>query len=191
MIIGIMSDSHGSLKWFKIAYEILKKSSLIIHAGDVLYHGPRNPFPDEYSPAVLSNFINTIPEEKIIFVKGNCNSDVDQMVIKHNISKRFRILDLKPLMLGIIHGDQFKTDNEMFDFMDKFDIDILIHGHYHVKKSIEKEGKIIISPGSISLPKDSTKSVAFLKIDGINVEVEFIDISENKSIAKKTYNIIR
>ena len=191
LIIGIMSDSHGSLKWFKRAYNLLKDTDLIIHAGDILYHGPRNPLPDEYLPKELSEFINTIPKEKIIFVKGNCDSDVDQMVINHDISKRFKIIDIKPFTMGIIHGDQFKNDSEMFKFMEEFDIDILIHGHYHVKKAVSSNNKIIISPGSVSLPKDSSKSAGILTIEKFNVAVEFFDLSSGELLVKKSFKLVK
>ncbi len=79
----------------------------------------------------------------------------------------------------------------MFKFMEGFDIDILIHGHYHVKKAVSSNNKIIISPGSVSLPKDSSKSAGILTIEKFNVAVEFFDLSSGELLVKKSFKLVK
>jgi len=81
MKAGIISDTHGCLESFKRIYEkFLKDCDFIIHGGDVLYHGPRNKVPEEYDPAGLAEFLNAM-DIPIVAASGNCDSEVDQMVL--------------------------------------------------------------------------------------------------------------
>ncbi|MDM8129633.1 phosphodiesterase, partial [Paraclostridium benzoelyticum] len=83
MKIGVMSDTHGSLLYFEKALDALSECDIILHAGDVLYHGPRNDLPDGYNPKGVISKINEL--DNILIARGNCDADVDQMVIKHPI----------------------------------------------------------------------------------------------------------
>ena len=78
MKIGIISDTHGSITDFKKAMEYLEDADKIIHLGDVLNHGPRNPIPEGYDPAGLAELL--AEDDRFVFVKGNCDSEVDEMV---------------------------------------------------------------------------------------------------------------
>ena len=81
MKIGVMSDTHGhELRFAKAVEKIFPDADLIMHAGDVLYHGPRNPMLEDYNPLNLANRINEL-KIPIIIARGNCDSDVDQNVI--------------------------------------------------------------------------------------------------------------
>lgn len=80
MKIGILSDTHGDIVQTKKALKILKDCDYIIHCGDVLYHGPRNDLPKNYNPRDLAAYLSTL--ENIYYIRGNCDSDVDEMVIK-------------------------------------------------------------------------------------------------------------
>ena len=190
MKVGILSDSHGSLKWFKKAYSVVKECDLIIHAGDILYHGPRNSLPEDYNPAELASFINGIEEEKIIFVRGNCDADVDQTVIAHDISLRFKNFKFGKLKLGLLHGDQFSGINEAIKFAEKFGLNILIFGHTHRKFLQLEKGHLLINPGSISLPKDNTKSLALLSLGDYNVKIRFVDLENEITIEEKKFSLM-
>ena len=81
MKIGVISDTHGSLDNTKKALDILKDCDTIFHLGDVLYHGPRNALPEDYNPKDLAVIFKSM--DNVIYTRGNCDSDVDQMVIEH------------------------------------------------------------------------------------------------------------
>ena len=81
MKIGVISDTHGhEMRWAKAYEKFFKDADMILHAGDVLYHGPRNPMLEDYNPAGLAQRINDCPIP-VVIAKGNCDSEVDQMVI--------------------------------------------------------------------------------------------------------------
>ena len=87
MKIGVMSDTHGSLPYFEKALDLLEDCDVIFHIGDVLYHGPRNDLPEGYNPKGVIEKINNL--DNIIITRGNCDADVDQMVIKHPIQSPY------------------------------------------------------------------------------------------------------
>ena len=85
MKIGVMSDTHGSLTYFEKALDVLSDCDVLIHGGDILYHGPRNDIPEGYNPKGLISKINSL--DNIIIARGNCDADVDQMVRKSSYTK--------------------------------------------------------------------------------------------------------
>ena len=92
MWIGVLSDTHGGLRcWREITSGVFSSVDLIIHAGDIFYHGIRNPLPDQYDTISLAEDINalTIP---FIVCRGNCDSEVDQVVVRHPIQSPYLFL---------------------------------------------------------------------------------------------------
>ncbi|MTI79729.1 MAG: phosphodiesterase [Firmicutes bacterium] len=175
MKIGVLSDTHGSLHYFDKAMEILKDCDYILHGGDVLYHGPRNPLPEGYNPKELSKKINNI--NNIIFTQGNCDADVDQMVIDHPIQSPYVFTQLGNLKILLCHG--YKQDKkELVEMAKKFNADLFIYGHTHIKELYRDGGLIVLNPGSISLPKDNTHSVAVIDDNSLTL----IDINNNEVI---------
>jgi predicted phosphodiesterase len=126
MKIFVISDIHGSIYYLDKALECFKneKADYILILGDILYHGPRNPLPKDYNPKLVAEKLN-LYKEKIIALRGNCDSEVDQMLLE------FPIMSEK---LPIAEGD------------------ITISGHTHLPLA-EKEDIYIFNPGSIALPK--------------------------------------
>ncbi len=160
MKIGVMSDTHGSLHFFEIAMKYLGDCDKIIHAGDILYHGPRNDIPGGYNPKALAERINTL--DNIIFVKGNCDSDVDQMVIDHPIQNPYTMLDVDGISIMVTHG-YIKSKDEMIEEAKKYKVDILIYGHTHKKELVKSGSLVVLNPGSTSIPKDGSRSVAIIE----------------------------
>lgn len=188
MKIGVFSDTHGSLKWFKRAYSVFKGCDFLLHAGDILYHGPRNPLPEDYNPSKLADFINKIEEGRIEFVRGNCDADVDQMVISHDISLRFKNFRHSKFRIGLLHGDQFKNEDEMIKFSEKFGLNVLVFGHTHKKLLSFERGHLLVNPGSTSLPKDETKSVALLQLGNYTIKVKLIDLESEEVIKEAEFD---
>ena len=81
MKIGIISDTHGCHERFSLAFDkYFKDADMIIHAGDVLYHGPRNPMLSDYNPAKLAEKLNAC-SMPVVICRGNCDSEVDTLVL--------------------------------------------------------------------------------------------------------------
>ena len=148
----IATDIHGSLYYGqKIidAFNLLQADKIIL-LGDTLYHGPRNDLPKEYNPKELTNLLNQY-KNRIISVKGNCDSDVDQMVLQFPIIAPLIIMEIKNRNIYFTHGDVFNSNH--LPPMNKNDI--LVHGHTHVVRKEVHPDHIYLNPGSISLPKEN------------------------------------
>lgn len=156
MKIMFASDIHGSLFYLKELmkrYEAEKPEKLIL-LGDLLYHGPRNDLPKEYEPKKVIEILNGIKEE-LLCVRGNCEAEVDQMVLDFPVLAEYMIMYLDGKMLFITHGHKFNKNN--LPPLKKGDI--LVHGHTHIQ-AMEKIDNdcFYINPGSVSIPKNNNKN---------------------------------
>ena len=159
----IASDIHGSAYWCEqllSAFENEEADKLIL-LGDLLYHGPRNDFPDDYSPKKIFAMLNAI-KEKILCVRGNCDSEVDQMVLEFPIMADYALLAHGGRVLFLTHGHLF--DEEKSPLLKAGDI--LFNGHFHTPCNRELEnGAIYANCGSVALPKDETPH-SYILLDG-------------------------
>ena len=157
MKIGILSDTHGSLSaWELVREKAFKEVDLILHAGDVLYHGPRNPLPKGYDPKGLAQALN---EEKIpiFFAKGNCDAEVDQLLIRFPLMNPFLVFFIDGLTIFVVH----ELNESSLKFIDAYTPLILIYGHTH-KPELKEKQHILFNPGSPSLPKEGPSTVGLL-----------------------------
>ena len=165
MKLMIVSDIHGSAYYCEKMLECYKKENAdkLVILGDVLYHGPRNDLPEEYAPKKVIEMLNNIKEE-ILCVRGNCDTEVDQMVLKFPIMADYALLYWKNRMIFVTHGHNHNL--EKMPMLKKGDI--LLHGHTHIPVC-EKAGEIYyINPGSISIPKQNSEhSYIILDDEGI------------------------
>ena len=151
MKLFFISDIHGSIYYLKKALERFEeeKADYIVILGDILYHGARNPLPLEYSPKEVFGLLNSLGD-KIIAVRGNCDSEVDEMVLNFPIMSTYSNILYKSRRIFITHGHIFYENN-----MPKLaDGDVMIYGHTHIPKADRKDNIYIINPGSITLPKE-------------------------------------
>ncbi len=146
----IASDLHGSLYYAQKMCEIFacEKADKLVFLGDVLYHGPRNPLPKDYNPLAVSELLNSM-KSKIIAVRGNCDSEVDQMVLEYPIMADYLILNDGERSLFITHGHIYNEQN--LPSLAKGDV--LVHGHTHVRELSDKGDYYFLNPGSLSIPK--------------------------------------
>lgn len=150
MKIMIASDIHGSayyLEQLLNRYDEENPDKLLL-LGDILYHGPRNDLPKGYAPKDVILLLNTHKEE-ILCVRGNCDTEVDQMVLDFPILADYCILYEKGHMIFATHGHHYNMENP--PMLKKGDI--LLHGHTHVPVSEEFDGRIYLNPGSVPFPK--------------------------------------
>lgn len=155
MKILIASDVHGSAyyaeKLLKI-YENEKCEKLLL-LGDLLYHGPRNPLPKEYNPQRVVELLGGI-KENIICVRGNCDAEVDQMVLPFNIMNETAALFVDGVNVYMTHGHKFSPENPM----PMPEGSVMLFGHTHVPFDKTLNGIRFINPGSVSLPKEGSKN---------------------------------
>ncbi len=162
--ILIGSDIHGSYKYAKIFFGKVEKYApkKILLCGDFYYNGARNVPPEEYSPKDVVSLVNEYAD-KIIAVKGNCESEVDQWVSKFPISD-IATLYLFDKEIMMTHGHHF-----FFDNLPANPGDIFLQGHTHIGVLEKKENLILMNPGSISLPKDGHHSYILMNEEGIKL----------------------
>lgn len=150
MKLMIASDIHGSAYHCEKMINALKneKADKLLLLGDILYHGPRNDLPKDYNPKRVIEMLNNISCD-LLCVRGNCDTEVDQMVLNFPIMAEYCILYLNNHMIFATHGHKFNEENT--PILKKGDI--LINGHTHIPKHTKHENFIYLNPGSVSIPK--------------------------------------
>ena len=137
MKLMIASDIHGSAYWCRKmleAYENEKPQKLVL-LGDILYHGPRNDLPDEYAPKQVISMLNPLADE-LLCVRGNCDTEVDQMVLFFPVLADYALLYLDEKTFFLTHGHKFNHD--VLPPLQQGSV--LMYGHTHVPKR-EDHGK--------------------------------------------------
>lgn len=144
------SDIHGSAYYCRKMLDAFEQSGAerLILLGDLLYHGPRNELPREYEPKRVLVMLNAY-KDKIYAVRGNCDSEVDQMVLEFPIMADYALLALNGRTIYATHGHVF--NEEKFPPMQPGDA--LIYGHIHIPVARAGGDKFFLNPGSVSLPK--------------------------------------
>ena len=170
----IASDIHGSFFFAKKVVEIMEKekADTLILLGDIYNHGPRNPFPTEYNPGEVATLLNSI-KDKLIVVKGNCDSEVDKMISEFDFFENTIVVSGDKKVF-FTHGHVYNKDN-----LPKTKFDAIVYGHFHTGL-IERQGEVVVAyAGAVSLPKNNTPSSYMILEDGVltlkNIEGETID----------------
>lgn len=152
MKLLIASDIHGDLESCELMLKAYRDEGCekLLLLGDILYHGPRNDLPRTYNPKAVIELLNGVREE-IIAVRGNCDTEVDQMVLNFPILADYAYLSLDGLSVHATHGHKFNLS--ALPPMKRGEI--LLHGHTHVLRCEEfGDGNYYLNPGSVSLPKE-------------------------------------
>jgi putative phosphoesterase len=174
MKIGLISDTHGSLTAWQMAYSYFKGFDLIIHCGDILYHGPRNTLPKGYDPQGLVHGLNQI-NEPISFVQGNCDAQVDQMLLDYPIQSPYTHVVTPSFRLLAHHGHNKTLSNKVVE-----QYDLIVSGHTHECQLQKYSEYIYVNPGSPALPKDKDKIPTIAVISGLIINI--VDIRNGKVI---------
>lgn len=148
----VVSDIHGSKKYAEKCIELFKSTEAeqMIVLGDFLYHGPRNPLPEEYDPKKVAELFNQY-QDKIIGVRGNCDGEVDQMMLEFDMLADHALIINEGRKIFATHGHVYSPEH----LPQLHPQDVFLYGHVHLPIAEEKEGLYILNPGSITLPKQN------------------------------------
>ena len=149
----IASDIHGSEYYCKKMLEAYdrEKAGKLLLLGDVLYHGPRNDLPRDYAPKAVIELLNA-RKDQILCVRGNCDTEVDQMVLKFPVLADYCIVCDGKTTIYATHGHVYNEKN--LPPIQKGDS--LLNGHTHVPKCTQHEEYVYMNPGSVSIPKEES-----------------------------------
>ena len=154
MKLMIASDLHGSAAYGQALLEALDREGAqrLLLLGDLLYHGPRNDLPQGYAPKEVLAMLNA-RKDRLLCVRGNCDGEVDQMVLDFPILAEYAILYLGGRMVFATHGHRY----HLGALPPLQPGDILLHGHTHVP-AWEPFGQenLYLNPGSVSMPKEGS-----------------------------------
>jgi putative phosphoesterase len=180
MKLMFASDIHGSLPATEKVLERFARSGAqwLVLVGDLLNHGPRNALPEGYNPAVVAERLNGVAD-KVIAVRGNCDSEVDQMLLQFPITAPYAHILLPRQHLFVTHGHLYNPQ-QMPPLAPH---DVLIFGHTHLPVAEKREALYYFNPGSVSIPKggfeasygmldDGVLTVHALNHDGVIAQVE-------------------
>lgn len=157
MKLLIASDLHGSAYWTRRLIQALPEEApdRILLLGDLLYHGPRNELPDEYAPKQVIELLAPLAKQ-LLCVRGNCDCEVDQMVLPFPMLAEYAVLTLcsndRERLLYAIHGHNAEQITPLLTGSGA----ILLQGHTHVPMCEEQDGYLHLNPGSVSIPKQSS-----------------------------------
>ena len=159
MKLFIASDLHGSAYYTKLMLDAYRASgaSRLVLLGDILYHGPRNDLPRDYDPKAVIALLNPIAAE-IIAVRGNCESEVDQMVLDFPVTPDYGVIFDGERALYLSHGHREVPKMPAGSYY--------FTGHTHVPHDYTENGVRFLNPGSVSIPKENSPHGAILYENG-------------------------
>ena len=153
MKLMIASDLHGSAYYTEKLLKAYEKEGAekLLLLGDILYHGPRNDLPEGYDPKTVIDLLNPMAH-KILCVRGNCEAEVDQMVLDFPVMADYCVLHEQGKTVFATHGHLYSETNPP----KLHGGDILLNGHTHVPGCVEHDGWWYLNPGSVSIPKEGS-----------------------------------
>ncbi len=163
MKVWIASDLHGSALYCRMLLDAFAREGgdRLVLLGDLLYHGPRNDLPEGYDPKTVTALLNEAAD-RLFCVRGNCDAEVDQMVLTFPIQADSALLALDGLTIYVTHGHLHSPEAPP----PLRTGDILLCGHTHLPVDRDCGGFRYLNPGSLSLPKDGTPHSYMILEDG-------------------------
>ena len=165
MKLFIASDIHGDIECARKTVEAYRSEGCerMLILGDILYHGPRNDLPENYAPKKVIELLSGIKDE-ILAVRGNCDTEVDQMVLPFPILADYAVIYADGLTVYATHGHKYNSQTPP----PLSEGDILLHGHTHVLCCKEfGNGNFCLNPGSVTLPKEGNPKTYATLTDGV------------------------
>ena len=169
----IASDIHGSSYYCNQLLEAYKKENAdrLLLLGDILYHGPRNDLPKDYNPKEVITMLNEV-KQNLLCVRGNCDTEVDQMVLEFPILADYCILSDDHCLIYATHGHNY-NENQLPPLQKG---NILLCGHTHIPKCTIHENYIYMNPGSVSIPKENSWHGYMIYENGLFLWKDFDEI---------------
>ena len=178
MKIGIISDTHGHEGAWQTAFDkAFHDADMILHAGDVLYHGPRNPMKADYNPAGLVGKINNCPVP-VIIAKGNCDSSVDASCLELPVQAPYAYVVYEGLRIIVTHGDSVMTDAEKDKMAAHLKADLFVSGHIHTTVLEKRGNTVFLNPGSAALSKREDGRNTYAVLEDRTIRIFDIDTDE-------------
>ena len=170
----IASDLHGSAYYCRKMLEAFEweGADRVFLLGDLLYHGPRNDLPREYAPKEVIPLLNG-KKEKLLCVRGNCDAEVDQMVLEFPVLADYAVLPVGQRLIYATHGHIYHVKN----LPPLAPGDVLLHGHTHVPAWTEfGQGNLYLNPGSVSIPKENSPH-SYMTLEGNTMQWKELESS--------------
>lgn len=170
----IASDLHGSAYYCRKMLEAFEREGAdrLFLLGDLLYHGPRNDLPREYAPKEAIPLLNG-KKEKLLCVRGNCDAEVDQMVLEFPVLADYAVLPVGRRLIYATHGHIYHVKN----LPPLAPGDVLLHGHTHVPAWTEfGQGNLYLNPGSVSIPKENSPH-SYMTLEGNTMQWKELESS--------------
>ena len=170
----IASDLHGSAYYCRKMLEAFEREGAdrLFLLGDLLYHGPRNDLPREYAPKEVIPLLNG-KKEKLLCVRGNCDAEVDQMVLEFPVLADYAVLPVGQRLIYATHGHIYHVKN----LPQLAPGDVLLHGHTHVPAWTEfGQGNLYLNPGSVSIPKENSPH-SYMTLEGNTMQWKELESS--------------
>ena len=170
----IASDLHGSAYYCRKMLEAFEREGAdrLFLLGDLLYHGPRNDLPREYAPKEVIPLLNG-KKEKLLCVRGNCDAEVDQMVLEFPVMADYAVLPVGQRLIYATHGHIYHVKN----LPPLAPGDVLLHGHTHVPAWTEfGQGNLYLNPGSVSIPKENNPH-SYMTLEGNTMQWKELESS--------------
>ena len=170
----IASDLHGSAYYCSKMLEAFEREGAdrLFLFGDLLYHGPRNDLPREYAPKEVIPLLNG-KKEKLLCVRGNCDAEVDQMVLEFPVLADYAVLPVGQRLIYATHGHIYHVKN----LPPLAPGDVLLHGHTHVPAWTEfGQGNLYLNPGSVSIPKENSPH-SYMTLEGNTMQWKELESS--------------
>lgn len=174
MKLVIASDLHGSAYWTRRLMDAIAREApdRVVLLGDLLYHGPRNDLPREYAPKEVIPLLNG-KKEKLLCVRGNCDAEVDQMVLEFPVLADYAVLPVGQRLIYATHGHIYHVKN----LPPLAPGDVLLHGHTHVPAWTEfGQGNLYLNPGSVSIPKEDSLH-SYMTLEGNTMQWKELESS--------------
>ena len=164
MKIMFASDIHGSALYCSQLLELFhfEEAERLCLLGDILYHGPRNPLPDGHDPKMVAAMLNA-EKENLLCVRGNCDCEVDQMVLEFPVLADYALLFDRGHMMYLTHGHHYNPEN----LPPLKQGDVLINGHTHIYGAKRVNGILCLNDGSVALPKENNPRTYLIYEDGM------------------------
>lgn len=170
----IASDLHGSAYYCRKMLEAFEREGAdrLFLLGDLLYHGPRNDLPREYAPKEIIPLLNG-KKEKLLCVRGNCDAEVDQMVLEFPVLADYAVLPVGRRLIYATHGHIYHVKN----LPPLAPGDVLLHGHTHVPAWTEfGQENLYLNPGSVSIPKENSPH-SYMTLEGNTMQWKELESS--------------